>query len=304
VRVYVSKVSGQRLTARVLSLAPLVLALLVACGERAGDAVVALSDDRTAEGGEPSPPGGASARGGSESTSGNAAGGGGSGNTSGNTAGGGSGGAAGSGPTPSVGPSGLCAPCASSSECGDANDACIVHDDERFCGRDCDGPQDCPDGYSCVELSNSQLLQCVPDTSCVVPSAAPPSLEEGRRYVLTRINAERAAASREPLEASDCLDEIAQQSALDFARTDEPLGKYVKECDPVWPNCACGWWAEGEVTVARYGLDWQTAVDAALSASTVGGERFAQAYLSTAVKDVGIGFWLSGDEAWIALSFR
>lgn len=252
--------------------------LPLACGERAGDAVVALP---TAA--DPSPGGEGS---GSDAEDGV--------------------GGVGAAPaaSASLGPSGLCATCASSTECGDANDACIAYGEARFCGRDCDDQRDCPDGYSCVELSNSQLWQCVPDDACPLPDS-PPALGEVRSYVLTRINGQRAAQSRASLESSSCLDQLAQRSALDFARTDEPLGKYVKECDPVWPNCTCGWWAEAEVTVARYGLDWQDAVDRALSASRDGGStRFADAYLNGAFSDVGIGFWLSGDEAWIALSFR
>lgn len=255
--------------------------LLVACGERAGDAVVALpASDEPAQGGQAGQPGEPLSSGGvgAEATGGS---------------------------SPDPGPSGLCAACGTSSECGDANDACIAHDGERFCGRDCDEQRDCPDGYSCVGLSNSLLWQCVPDGACAAPAAPPPALEAVRAHVLTRVNTERLAEARAPLQSSPCLDDLAQRSALDFARTDEPLGKYVKECDPIWPNCACGWWAEAEVTVARYGLDWETAVDRAFKASLTGGsQRFADAYLNASFHDVGIGFWLSGDEAWIALSFR
>ncbi|RYZ01816.1 MAG: hypothetical protein EOO73_34285 [Myxococcales bacterium] len=258
--------------------------LPLACGERAGEAVVALpaaeEPGRGGQGGEPGAEGGVSA-----------------------AAGGGTGDEPGSGGK--AGPGGLCAPCATSKECGDANDACILHDGERFCGRDCDEQSDCPDGYACLELSNSQLWQCVPDSSCPSVEESPPSLTDVRSYVLSRINSERFAESQAPLQSSSCLDELAQQSALDFAHTDEPLGKFVKECDPVWPNCACGWWAEAEVTIARFDLDWQTAVNRALTTSREDGNtRFANAYLSAAVSDVGIGFWLSGDEAWVALSFR
>ena len=32
--------------------------------------------------------------------------------------------------------------------------------------------------------------------------------------------------------------------------------------------------------------------------------RFTQAFLDSDGTDLGIGFWLSGDEAWIALSFH
>jgi hypothetical protein len=123
--------------------------------------------------------------------------------------------------------------------------------------------------------------------------------------LLARINAERLAQDRPPLVASSCLDELAQGSALAFSRTDVPLGKFAKECYPVSPNCACGWKAEAELTVARYRLDWMTAIDAAIVTARDGpNERFTEAILSSEHADVGIGFWLSGDEAWIALSLR
>ncbi len=255
--------------------------LPLACGERAGDAVVPLPAQA------PDDPSGGGAAGSPDSGGMSAAA------------------TAGSSTSPPAGPGGLCAPCGDSSECGDANDACIVHEDERFCGRDCDEQRDCPDGYSCVELSNSRLWQCVPVDACLASEEPPPALEDVRGYVLSRLNTERYAQARAPLGESSCLNGLAQQSAVDYARTDEPLGKYVKECDPIWPACACGWWAEAEVTIARYGLDWQSAVDRAFTPARDGSsDRFAQAYLSAAVRDVGIGFWISGDEAWIALSFR
>lgn len=201
-----------------------------------------------------------------------------------------------------MGPIGLCGACTSSDACGDANDACIRHQEQSFCGRDCDEQRGCPDGYTCVELANSQLWQCVPETTCPTPSPQP-TLADLRDYLLARINAERLGYGSAPLSASSCLNGLAQASAVDFARTDEPLGKYVKECDPVWPNCACGWSAEAEISIARYGLDWQTAVERAVGQDTRS-DRFSQAFLASDFTNVGIGFWLSGDEAWIALSFR
>jgi hypothetical protein len=264
----------------------LACALLLACGERAADPLIAAPKPRAEAGQGGSGAAGPSAgTGGSESTPGDAGGGSGGDTTS-----------------DSVGPVGLCGACTSSDACGDANDACIRHQDASFCGRDCDEQRGCPDGYDCVELANSQLWQCVPETSCPTPSVVPP-LDDVRAYLLGRINAARAGYDIAPLSASRCLDDLAQASAVDFARTDEPLGKYVKECDPVWPNCECGWSAEGEIAIARYGLDWTTAVDHALGRDPQT-DRFTQAFLSSTLSDVGIGFWLSGDEAWLALSFR
>jgi hypothetical protein len=260
----------------------LVCALLLACGERPGDPIVAAATTRAeageSAGGSASPP--ADSAGGSSAGSASSDG--------------------GEAPGDSPGPVGLCGACTSSDACGDANDACIRYQDQSFCGRDCDEQRDCPDGYTCVELANSQLWQCVPQTSCPTPSLAP-ALDDLRQYTLSRINSERAAQSLAPLSASTCLDDLAQASALDFARTDEPLGKYVKECDPVWPNCACGWSAEAEIAIARYALDWTTAIDRAISSQS---GRFTDGFLSSDASDVGIGIWLSGDEAWIALSFR
>jgi hypothetical protein len=268
--VYVSDMSVGRVVRDALLCA---LLIPLACGERAGEPVVTLTNQNQA---------GASA------------------------AGNDSRGGTGQDPSSEQGPTGLCGPCLSSDECGDANDACIRRQDERFCGRDCDEQRGCPDGYSCLQLDNSQLFQCVPLIGCPrAPLPAPP-LADIRQYLLGRINAERAARSRQPIAASSCLDVLAQNSAVDFARTDEPLGKYVKECDPILPNCACGWDAEAEVAIAGYALDWITAIERALAGSYRGtlNDRFVVAYLDNNATEVGIGFWLSGDEAWIALSFH
>jgi hypothetical protein len=257
------------------------LAALSGCGERSGDPVVRLASDGEETAASAGPPGAAGAPAPPEGAGGSDDG------------------------FAEQGPTGICGPCRSSDQCGDANDVCIRHDDQRFCGRDCDEQHGCPDSYACVQLQNSQLWQCVPQNGCPSEPTSLPSLSDVRQYVLSRINAERAARSEDPLQASDCLDALAQDSALAFASTDEPLGKYVRECDPVWPNCACGWSAEAEITVARYALDWTTAVERAGAVSRAGqNDRFTQAFLENDFKDVGIGFWLSGDEAWIALSFR
>jgi hypothetical protein len=199
------------------------------------------------------------------------------------------------------GPIGLCGSCSSSADCGDANDACVRHQNERFCGRDCDDQRGCPDGYECVELNDDRLRQCVPRSGCPAPRPSP-SRDEVREYLVAQVNAARALRDQAPLAPSRCLDELAQQSAIELARTDEPLGKYVKECDPVWPACECGWSAEAEVAIAGYDLDWRAAVDQAVAGSTTE-THFVRALLAPSTTEIGVGFWLSGDELWIALSF-
>jgi len=244
-----------------LGAAVLTSAALLACGERAGDPVVALESDQNLAGADGGPD------------------------------------------ADSSGPIGLCGACNSSVDCGDANDACIRHQDRGFCGRDCEDQRGCPDGYECLELNDNRLRQCVPRTSCPEPRPAP-SATELRDYVLERVNAERQARDQAPLEPSSCLDGLAQASALDFARTDEPLGKYVKECDPVWPACECGWSAEAEISISAYDLDWQAAIDRAVESSAAStNTRFVRALLAADATQIGVGFWLSGDELWIALSF-
>lgn len=276
--------------------AVLAWAWLSGCGERAADPIVA-------SGAGTSPAGQGGLAGGGSGERGGSGGGGASSGGSDQPADGGDEAGGGEGPTPSDGPIGLCGPCASSDVCGDANDACIRHQEQNFCGRDCDDQRGCPDGYTCVELANSQLFQCVPEAGCPTPTPAP-TLEELRTRVLAVVNGERAAFDRAALAPSSCLDELAQASALEFARTDEPLGKYVKECDPVWPNCECGWNAEGEIAIARYGLDWMTAVDRSVGPNRDPQSRFSQGLLATDVSELGVGFWISGDEAWLALSYR
>ncbi len=289
---------------RRLARGALALALLAGCGERAGDPVVKLASDQA----EPLGGTGGDAVGGSLVTGGGSSGGTGgtdAGGTSGTDAGGSSGtdtgGSpgmdAGGSPDEAAGPTGLCGTCNSSDECGDANDACVRHNGSNFCARDCDEGLGCPTGYTCTDLENSRLRQCVPEQACQ-PSLTPPSLDEMRSYLLMRINMLRLAHQQAPLEGSTCLDGLAQESALAYARTDEPLGKYVQECYPITPQCSCGWIAEAEVSVAHYGLDWQSAMEA-----TLADDRVNETVVELDFARVGIGFWLSGDEAWIALSF-
>lgn len=259
----------------------LLCALPFACGERTADPVVALPGSAIssagAAGGGPEP------------------GGGGEGGQDGDE-------------TPSEtsrGPSGLCATCSGSSECGGPRDACILNQGQTFCGRECDDLGGCPDGYACVELDNRELWQCVPIIECpAAPTPAPP-LPDVRQHVLTRVNSERARLDLAPLSPSTCLHDLAQASALEFARTDRILGKFDDECRRIFPNCECGWSGQAELTVARYGLDWTTAIEHALVSDWDSpNERFVQGFLSDEVSEVGIGFWHSGDEAWLALSFR
>jgi len=246
-----------------------------ACGSRAGDPVVRL--DSAADGGAHDGGGGRPA------------------------SGGGQGGAA--APAEARAPSGLCGACESSDECGDPNDACLWQDGVNFCGRDCEEGFGCPDGYTCTELANSPLEQCVPNEGCRKPPPAPPPLAEIREYLLARVNAERLDWGRSPLEPMPCLDELAQDSALAYAQTDKRFGKFVRECDPIWPNCTCGWSAEAEVAIARLGLDWLDAIELGLGSTRDGDERFIEPFLDLDVTHVGIGFYISGDEAWVALSF-
>jgi hypothetical protein len=268
----------------------LACAVALGCGERAGDPIVRVGSDKGAWSG------GAGGTG-ALSQAGEAP-------LAGGAADIGSPGAGGGDAPLGVGLTGLCGACRGSDECGDENDACIAHNGERFCGNDCSDGRDCPDGYACVELANIPLYQCVPTSACPEPAVAPPSLSELRGYLLTHINEQRGQADQPPLDASSCLDQLAQESALGFAATDEPLGKYAEECHPIRPNCACGWRGQAEISIARYGLDWLTAADLALgSVQDTQSDAFVRAFLEYAGSEVGIGIWISGDEAWIALSF-
>ena len=284
--------------------AALVAGVAGACGERSGDPVFRLgaTDGAAFTGGESPAQAGTGGVGASAGSSGS----GGGLETMGGVDGASEAGMGGDGPdvVPQTGPLGLCAPCTDSRACGDANDACVRHADAVFCGRDCDEQGGCPDGYVCVPLQNTQLYQCVPQTACATPTAIPP-LAEIRDYLLQRINSERAANGHAALAPSACLDDLAQASAVDYAHAGEPLGKYVKECDPIWPNCACGWNAEAETSVALYDLDWLSAVDLALTSSrSASAARFVDALATYDADSLGIGFWISGDEAWLALSFH
>jgi len=60
-----------------------------------------------------------------------------------------------------------------------------------------------------------------------------------------------------------------------------------------------------ETSFSERGLDWRDATTEFFAAYANGrDDRFSQALLASSTTEVGIGFWLSGDEAWLALSFK
>lgn len=69
---------------------------------------------------------------------------------------------------------GLCEPCTSDAQCGDADDLClgVGVEGESFCFQSCDGPGTCPDGYICspaamTSREGGSARQCIPITeSC------------------------------------------------------------------------------------------------------------------------------------------
>ncbi len=279
------------------------LALLGSCGERGGDPIVALPSVQTTAGRNGTAGAGATTGGISVLAAG------GFGGDDGSGVGGAAGDApvAGQGGSPpaSLGFVGLCGHCHGPVDCGDGNDLCLVNTGPTFCGRDCDESGGCPEGYFCSEILDSNLLQCVPaGDACPVSRLATPSLSVVRDSLLARINEEREARGLAALSLSSCLNSLAQDSALEFARGAQPAAKFERECAPIWPACDCDWSAQAELGVARWGLDWRSAVDAAMGIDADQADpRFVDAFLSLGIVQVGIGFWMSGDEAWWGLSF-
>lgn len=261
--------------------------LSLGCGERAGDPVVTLATS--------------SAGGFSNGDAGGTGQGSGVPNASG----------APSGHDTEEGPLGMCDQCRDNADCGDQSDPCLrTGMDGGQCSRHCDERDGCPDGYVCVAFgnmndnTNDQL--CVPTSGvCPGPKEQAPSLGGLREYIWNRVNAERVARQRPPFERDHCLDELAQQSALEFARTGEELGKFSRECETERPNCECGWASQAEVQISHYDLDWSGAVDRSLGVhrDTPSG-RYTDAMLGVEASHVGVGVWLAGDDAWFALSFR
>lgn len=72
------------------------------------------------------------------------------------------------------GGAGLCEPCTSDAQCGEASDLCLTvgTEGDAFCFQSCDGPGSCPDGYICspAEMTSREgnsARQCIPITeSC------------------------------------------------------------------------------------------------------------------------------------------
>lgn len=234
-----------------------------ACGDRAGDPVVALAPLSPPEDGD-----------------------------------------GGSTPEPAL-PRGLCSQCDSHDECGDDRDLCIDIGRVNVCGRNCK-QSGCPRGYQCVFVTRDDA-QCVPeshDCSHVV-SHESPSLDTMRATALAELNHLRAELQLAPFVLDDCLNEQAWQSATQLARTGDLLGKFEDDCEQFQPApCTCGWRAQSEISVTKYSLTWEYAIDRSIDDRWHdGNESFVRNVSEPEHTRIGFGILLSGDEAWTAISF-
>ncbi len=59
----------------------------------------------------------------------------------------------------------LCDPCTTHEDCGSTYDFCLsgFPDGNAYCGQECAATSDCPTGYSCLDVGDSTVRQCVPD---------------------------------------------------------------------------------------------------------------------------------------------
>lgn len=207
------------------------------------------------------------------------------------------------------GPGGLCAPCQNSEDCGGGRDRCLElgHSHEGSCGRHCDQQGDCPQGYECVSLGRDEPAQCIPERNeCDhVVSHVSPDLATMRAVALEELNHVRAEILLPPLQPDACLDMVAQESAIELARTNDVLGKFERECEPFEPaGCPCGWRAENELNVVEYSLTWQEAIENSINDRwRNSNESFVRNISAPVHTRVGFGIVLSGDEAWTAISY-
>jgi hypothetical protein len=199
---------------------------------------------------------------------------------------------------------GLCSPCRYGTECGDSNDYCPTFPSgEKFCTRDCSEAR-CPEGYRCVDISNTSTDQCVPeDGSCDHRSGIepPPSTAQVRATVLAEVNRYRAASSLPPLAADDCLNEIALASARELASSGQRSTKYRRECASL-ASCACGWSSENQYQGAGYGLEWRQSLLEAVDLA-FGEADSANRIASTRVARLGVGVVFGGDEIWLSFTY-
>lgn len=204
---------------------------------------------------------------------------------------------------------GLCTSCYDGNDCGGDGDYCIVNESsgERFCARECAEPDDCPAGYECAWILNSDTRQCTPATRGCAHIAAKeiaPSIHEQRAYATEAMNEVRAGEGLPPLVQDPCLSQLAQASCEELARTGVPRGLFARECKPS-SVCACGWQSEQEVSIAGLGLEWRDAIDAPISRLVIAapGGDFQAAALAVQFSRLGVGLVLSGDEAWACFAY-
>jgi hypothetical protein len=205
---------------------------------------------------------------------------------------------------------GLCTACADGDDCGGGDDYCVVNDltGERFCARQCVDNGDCPGGYECAPLTNSDQRQCAPlSGGCahVATKEIAPSIEVQRAYALDAVNQVRLDAGVAPLVSDECLTKLAQASCEELARTGVPRGLFGRECNDAETECHCGWQSEQEVSIAGLGLEWRDAIDAPIDELVIAapGGDFQAALLAIQFSRLGVGLVLSGDEAWTCFAY-
>ena len=205
-------------------------------------------------------------------------------------------------------PGGPCTPCVEAGECGGHDDLCVQNAQtrDRFCAIECDDRQGCPNGYRCVGVQDSNLSQCVPETddcSHVLTAIVPP-LEVMRAEAMARLNHLRSEFFLPPFAETDCLDRLAQESAIELAQTGNVRGKFENECEQIQPEpCECGWGAQAERRTIELGLTWAEAVDRLMDRGMDPDDPLSLYVSWPEHVNVGFGIVLSGDAAWTAVSF-
>jgi hypothetical protein len=99
------------------------------------------------------------------------------------------------------------------------------------------------------------------------------------------------------------MTEIAQEAAAELAETGDSNGKFRRECEPIHPDCECGWESEIQGNAAGVGRSSEEVVEDSMRYLLEVDGTSSSVFLDPDNRRLGIGVVVSGDEVVFSFDF-
>ncbi len=205
----------------------------------------------------------------------------------------------------------ICQPCREHRDCP-LNDSFCIRDPGAvvgFCGFGC-SRDECPAGHACAFLDGLPIPQCVP-VAGTCPATTGNTLGgiasqiDMQVYNLMLLNRFRMERGLTPLTWDACLSHEAEIATSDWVRSNQPHRYFANSCEPVKPDCACGWREENQGYSDSLLAGWQDSLQHIIEDEVRNhpNEGFANNIFSPDLERVGIGIIVSEQKLWLTNAF-